>query len=851
MKNRSRGQFLYISSILILLISLIFPESIAYAATPMTLESITWNVIGLDSNRPADGPKDFPVGIRACNPGSNSVVFSDVEADFVWLTGGTSTDDSFIKLRPGSLDPIQPNPQIDLAPGNCYDFYFEVELTQNAGAFDQTRRYRIDISYDDPDLGSRQTISSSTPRELYVEYLISQNRNSVTDVELDGVSVSVGGNMDLMVGETYTISMDASTATQGYEQIESFIHFPNTIFQVLAVSTSYSADSSSYVSNPNDKLYGDSCLWENDPDDPNYRSCLDVGKNGGTLRVDYTVKIIGGAGTSDTLNSLIYDFSGSSYHYNSDYSVSYRKFNIIGPSSITITKRFIPDSISPGDSSTLTITLNNPTSTVVEGVNFDDLFPASLVVNSSPNSSTTGCGSATFSPSASNTSISFSNGTIGPNSNCLIKVDVTTPSDGSYFNTTENLFINTTVDTGNSASDTLEVGAVAGCTPGQLLASWTVPPAATNPPDQAAPVAGSPTTIAANVPYAALSATDPARTLIDLSAGQGDTSSWSSFGYKTPVQNLEFVIDTRNFSDVSMTFYEKSDSNGPEIITIYYDNGSGITPHPVTPTIASTLNVFTSHTIDFSGLTNSGGNTTFRLSGTGALNDQSGANFYLDNISFTGCSEIDPPPTIIKEFSTDPITVNGTSNLNFTIDNSDPSAVNLTGVNFSDSLPNGLEVADTPNVSTTCAGSPTWSPSAGDLTLVFGSPTGADLASGNSCTAAVDITATAAGFFENISGYISSDQSGENKTATGYATDTLTVVAPPEISKNFDDTTILTGSSTNLSFTISNPNQLTALTGVGFTDVLPAGLDVGTASSSVCGGTLTVTIMILRMTRSS
>lgn len=476
MYRKTGGRSLYITSVLILVTSLILPQSSVRAAATMTVEPITWNVIGLDSNRPADGPKNFPVGVQACNPGTNSVDFSDVEADFVWLSGGTTNDDTYIKLRSGSLDPIQPNPQINLTPGSCYDFYFEVEITQNSGAFDQTRRYQVDISYDDPDLGSRQMVSTPTPRELYIEYLISQNRNSVIDVELDGVSVPVGGDMDLMVGETYNISLDASTATQGYEQIESFIHFPNTIFQVLAVNTTYSADSSAYVSNPNDRLYADSCLWENDPDNPNYRSCLDVGKNGGTVRVDYTVKIISGAGTSDTLNSLIYDFSGSSYHYNADYSISYRVFNIIGPSNITISKRFIPDSIAPGDSSTLTITLNNPTSSTVGGVNFSDTLPTGMVVDTSPNNSTTGCGGPTFSPSAGDPTLSFSNGTLAPNSSCTIKVDVTVPSDGSYTNETNHLFINTTVDTGNFATDTLDVGVVASCTPGQTMAVWTVPP---------------------------------------------------------------------------------------------------------------------------------------------------------------------------------------------------------------------------------------------------------------------------------------------------------------------------------------------------------------------------------------
>ena len=49
----------------------------------------------------------------------------------------------------------------------------------------------------------------------------------------------------------------------------------------------------------------------------------------------YQVRIIGGGGTNQNLNTLIYDFSGSSYHYNSDYSTSGRIINVIDPSTCT------------------------------------------------------------------------------------------------------------------------------------------------------------------------------------------------------------------------------------------------------------------------------------------------------------------------------------------------------------------------------------------------------------------------------------------------------------------------------------------------------------------------------------
>ena len=821
------------------------PQFSSKAAAILEITPITWNVIGLDSNRVNDGPNKFPVGARVCNTGDTPA--ANVESTFVW-----DTSDPFINLRSGSLSEFTVSNGYavsSLANGDCYDFYYEVEITRDSNAYDNTREYHITATAD-----GLSSVSTPTPREIYVEHIISQNRNLTVDIELDGVSIPVGGNMTLMVGETYTISLDGNTATNGYEQIESFIHFQNTIFQIVSVLTTYAADSSANVNNPNNKLYGDSCIWENDPDNPNYRSCLSTGKNGGVIRVDYTIKIIGGAGESDTLNSMIYDFSGSSYHYNSDFSASYRTFDIIGPSSVTIKKRFVPDSITSGGTSTLMVTLNNPTPTSIDGVNFLDTFPtspANMVVAGTSNISYQGCGAGAFSPvpTGGEGSISFSGGTIGQNSSCIIKVDVTVPSDGSYVNTTNNLLINTDVDTGNSDSDTLTAGSAASCTPNQTMAVWTVPATATNPPDKSSPAAGSPTTLGAKVSSATVSATLADRTAISSILGQGDTYSWVSWGYKTPVQNIDFVLDTSTHSDVSMAFYEQTDTNGPTTLYIYYDSGSGMAAHPTTPTVTPTVGSFALHTIDFTGLTNTGGNTTFRISGSGALNDNSGANLFLDNITFTGCTEVDPPPTISKAFleSISPyadistLVVGGTSKLTFTLNNNDAAAVALSGVKFTDDLPTGLEVASTPNASTTCLGSPTWTPGTGDTTLTFGDPTGATMAVSSSCTVSVDITATAAGQFENVSNYISSNESGENTSSSGYGTDTLAAIAPPSILKDFSPTTVLTGNTTILTFTITNPNQSQALSGVAFSDTLPAGADVTTGSSSQCGGTLTVT----------
>jgi hypothetical protein len=213
------GRFIFA---IIFILSLI-PFQTVSAAANLTIIPLTWNLIGLDSNNVNVGPNNFPVGARVCNAGDETA--TNVSSQFHWEAIDPTPAKDYIHIRPGSNTSYA---GYELAPGECVDFYYEVEVTRNSNAYNDTRRYYITATADT--LG---TVGTMRPRELFVEYLISQNRNAVTDIKLNGVSIAAGGTMKLMVGNTYNIQLIGKTATQGYEQLESFINFPTPFFRSI------------------------------------------------------------------------------------------------------------------------------------------------------------------------------------------------------------------------------------------------------------------------------------------------------------------------------------------------------------------------------------------------------------------------------------------------------------------------------------------------------------------------------------------------------------------------------------------------------------------------------------------
>ncbi len=636
--------------------------------------------------------------------------------------------------------------------------------------------------------------------------------------------------MTLLVGQTYTIDLVGSTATNGYEQLESFINFPNTIFQVQSVSTTYTADTSVYVSNPNDKLYGDACKWDNDPNSPYYRSCRDVGKVGGGVVVTYVVKILQVPGAPlvnpEPLSSLLYDFSGSSYHYNDDFGTSTRFAVVVDPTTLTIAKNFSPDPTNVNGVSALTFTITNPNAAAVSGVSFSDVFPTSpgaMVVASAPGATTNGCGAATFAPVAGAGSISFSNGTVAANSSCTVKVNVTVPATGTYTNTSNHLFA-AGIDTGKFATDTLTVNSAPPPPPlvcGFTLAQWTFPTGFTvaSPAPAVDNVTGTPSAKPGDG--------------ISAAAFTAGTDSWGSNGSITTGATLvsanedylEFAVDMTGYTGLEVAFdaARKNTPNSPQGIAVYAatsslatdataGNGPATDPGTVVYAANSTaLPLSTTAFSSFGPLALPNGTTHVRVYMFNSGNTNSGSDSFIDNVTFTGC--VTPsPPTISKSFSPSPVAVGDTSTLTFTVTNPN-TGVALSGIAFNDTLPSGVTV--TSGSSAQCGGTLTrTAPS----TLTF---TGGTLAAGGSCNITATVTVTASGPHDNVSGFVSSIEGGTNTGPTGIATASITGILPPAIAKQFAPNPVLAGTATTLTFTITNPNASLVQSGVAFSDTFP------------------------------
>lgn len=325
----------------------------------------------------------------------------------------------------------------------------------------------------------------------------------------------------------------------------------------------------------------------------------------------------------------------------------------VNPPPPDLAKAFAPATVSEGETSTLTFTIDASAYTQsITGLAFTDTLPSGLVVET-PSVTANSCG-GTLTATAGSGSITLSGGTVAAASTCIISVDVVSTSASSYVNTTS--VLSSDFGDGASATDTLTV--------------------------TAAPVLG----------FTQSFGTDPIE--------EGGVST------------LTYAITSTAFLDASsVAFTDTLTANLTVADPSNLTSDCGGTPTATGSTISLTggsvsamgscsISVDITSVVDGS-YTNTSGNLTSSLGNSGTSSDG---------------LVVDPAPVLgfSQSFATDPILEGGVSTLTYQIVNT--ALIDATSIDFTDALTSGLTVADPSNLTNDCGGTPTASGSTISLT---------------------------------------------------------------------------------------------------------------------------------------
>jgi hypothetical protein len=152
------------------------------------------------------------------------------------------------------------------------------------------------------------------------------------------------------------------------------------------------------------------------------------------------------------------------------------------------------------------------------------------------------------------------------------------------------------------------------------------------------------------------------------------------------------------------------------------------------------------------------------------------------------------PPIFTKSFDPQVIAAGGVSKLTILIDSS-ANPVDVTNLDITDTLENGLKLATPNNVATTCTGGSLNSPADGGTSIHY---SGGTVGAGKTCTVTADVTATEIRAYPNVASMTSS----QNDVAI-TATQEL-VVSPLVLTKTFVEGSIVSGGTASFNITAHN-----------------------------------------------
>ena len=495
----------------------------------------------------------------------------------------------------------------------------------------------------------------------------------------------------------------------------------------------------------------------------------------------------------------------------------------VQPISIRVTKDFNPTGVFGGSASTLSVHLLGDPNAPLTGISFTDNLPQKnategMTIADPPNLSTGTCG-GTITVSSDGKSFSFSGGSLAANAQCTLSLSV-------VMNTQDNL---TNTICGSLSDNILEPDRDQLCSK-EITAGVgdvTSSNGATN--------------------------TEAAQATL---TNQGGLTVTKAFGPNpiTAGGTSQLTITIQNLSNFGLTGVGLINANGDTFPagltavtplnnpqcgggTVSWDSANDrLTFSGGSVAALSSCNI----TVDVTA-TNIGSYKNCINKST--MTDDQNITNQTDECDTLVVNSSVNPPTIAKSFTPTSIPAGGTSDLAFTIAN--PNTASLTGIGFTDTLPNNLTLSSAPNASQ-CNGTVSYDGETNTITL-----TGGSLAGNSNCKINVGVTGTVGGSYNNQTAAITSNEGG---TGSPSNTATLTVVSPPAISKSFSPNPINVGNTSSLTFTLTNPKaNAFDLTGVGFTDTFPTGMTIAGSPSAnnSCGGFLTAAAGTVTITLSN
>lgn len=468
-----------------------------------------------------------------------------------------------------------------------------------------------------------------------------------------------------------------------------------------------------------------------------------------------------------------------------------------------ITKSFSPSSITPGQRSTLTITIDNSQNDgSATFLGFSDPLPAGVVFASPTNLQTVGCGSTpsvTFGETGRTLSVSVAS--VPSGETCAISLDVIGQTQGAKDNKTTNLEVGSPSTIAGFATDRLEV------VRGHLDKLFS--------PNPFQPAAGATLQLAFTL-------RNPSRTSPATAVAFTD-----DLGAMLTGAEFSSVVSNTCGGRVRGTSVMRF-SGG----TIPADGSCSLVVEVSIPSDAAP-GAYPNTTSAF----------TASIDGSTVRSDVATDVLVISSLA------------IVKEFTNDPVGAGGVVTLEFTITNQDPDS-SVSDITFQDELTTFLPE---PIVWS----GPTPNPPCGDgssLTLFDeGLRAGLELLGGflaanSSCTFSVELTipnGQAPGAFTNTTGEITGLRNNEEMVAASGASDDLVVVGAPRFLKEFGADVIEPGDPVQLTFTITNENLDTALTNIGFSDdfrTFLSGVALSSVASNSCGGTVTTSAVKKKIT---